>query len=430
MCKLAIGVPTYNRADMVEEMLIRCAEIYQKNGVDVYFFDSSPDEKTADIFLRYKEEYSNIYYRKFPEDTHSNIKVLEIYKEILEMEKYEYLWVCPDYIQLTPLGLTLILRQCEQRVDACILNNRDIEQIGTKIYRDVDRLFLDCAWHMTSYMATMIRLSSFSGIEWDNFYNRYTIPERINFSHVALYFEQLAKLPRIKVSHIPVSALHIRISSYREKSFWRNEVFYILCSCWPDTIRALPECYHNKNTVILKHGVNSKILSWKNFLYYRKENIYNIHIYKKYCTDWKNLTDIPKLQLLILAALPSWVMKVSTYNLKRVKIKRRLRCFCKESLNIYIYGCGYVAGMTTTLLNELNIKFSGYIVSELTGEKKTFNELGVISYEEFLEKETNADIIFALKKEHVDQIMNENQQLKFYRSFYMYPYVNDMETFI
>ena len=99
-------------------------------------------------------------------------------------------------------------------------------------------------------------------------------------------------------------------------------------------------------------------------------------------------------------------------------------------MNIYIYGCGYVAGMTTTLLNELNIKFSGYIVSELTGEKKTFNELGVISYEEFLEKETNADIIFALKKEHVDQIMNENQQLKFYRSFYMYPYVNDMETFI
>ena len=219
MCKLAIGVPTYNRADMVEEMLIRCAEIYQNKGVDIYFFDSSPDERTEVIVLRYKAEYENVYYRKFPADTHSNIKVLEIYKELLGIAEYEYLWLCPDYMQLTPPGLEFVLCQCDQELDAFVLNYRDVEHIGRKAYKDADTFFLDCAWHMSSYMATVIRSASFMDIEWEKFYERYTVPERINFSHLAFYFEQLAKLPEIKAAHVPVSPSHIRVSSYRENSF-------------------------------------------------------------------------------------------------------------------------------------------------------------------------------------------------------------------
>ena len=427
MCKLAIGVPTYNRADMVEEMLIRCAEIYQNKGVDIYFFDSSPDERTEVIVLRYKAEYENVYYRKFPADTHSNIKVLEIYKELLGIAEYEYLWLCPDYMQLTPPGLEFVLCQCDRELDAFVLNYRDVEHIGRKAYKDADTFFLDCAWHMSSYMATVIRSASFMDIEWEKFYERYTVPERINFSHLAFYFEQLAKLPEIKAAHVPVSPSHIRVSSYRENSFWKKEVFYTWCTCWPDTIRALPERYHYKDEVIFKQGINSRILSWNNFLSLRREKIYDIHVYQKYRSEWKNLTDVPGMRLLLLSILPSFAIKGSRYNRKRERIKRRLRKFCKNNPKLYIYGCGYVSRMTTALLKELHIKSEGYIVSDPSGEKKVFNGLKVISCEEFLEKETDASIIFALKKEHADQVMNEHQQLELFRIFFMYPYVNDME---
>ena len=83
--------------------------------------------------------------------------------------------------------------------------------------------------------------------------------------------------------------------------------------------------------------------------------------------------------------------------------------------------------MTTALLKELHIKSEGYIVSDPSGEKKVYKGVKVISCEEFLEKETDASIIFALKKEHADQVMNEHQQLELFRIFFMYPYVNDME---
>lgn len=428
MCKLAICVPTYNRADMIEEMLIRCIEIYQNKGVDIYFFDSSSDERTETVVLRYKEKYHNVYYRKYPEDLHSNRKVLEIYKELLETAGYEYLWLCPDYIQLTSPGLELVLRQCEQELDVCVFNYRDVEQIGMKTYQDVNTLFLDCAWHMSSYMATMIRSASFKDIEWEKFYEKYTVPKRINFSHLALYFEQLAKLPAVKAAHVPVPVSHIRVSSYRENSFWKKEVFYTWCTCWPDTIKALPECYHSKSKVIFKQGINSKILSWNNFLSLRREKIYDIHVYQEYCREWKNLTDVPGAKLLLLAVLPSWAIKGSRYNLKRERLKSRLRKFCKKSPGIYIYGCGYVSRMTTVLLNELHIKLEGYVVSDPSGEKKIFNGLKVISCSEFLEKGTDASIVFALKKEHVDQVIHENRQLKLYPSFFMYPYINDMET--
>ena len=92
MNQLAICVPTYNRAEMIEEMLIRYGKIYQRKEIDVYFYDSSEGERTQQIVENYSKDYKNLHYRRIPSSTHSNIKVLDIYEEFSKERNFQDIW--------------------------------------------------------------------------------------------------------------------------------------------------------------------------------------------------------------------------------------------------------------------------------------------------------------------------------------------------
>lgn len=423
MKQLAICIPTYNQPEMIQEMLIRCLGMYTEAGIDIYIYDSSPGSETDSIISEYQVDYQNIYYSHLPADTHSNLKVLGAYQEIIEMKKYAYLWLCPDYIQLTRQGMECVLDHCRTGFDICVLNYRDVEHIGEKRYTDIDMFFLDCAWHMTSYMATIIRLASFDDVEWEKLYERYTIPKRITHSHVALYFEQLAKMSEVKAVHIPVSSVHIRISPYRKESLWKNDVFLIWCDYWPDMIRALPERYQHKEEVIKKLGVNTGILAWNNFIELRRENIYDIGIFYKYRKEWKNLTNVPCGFLWGLAAIPAkTAILLRRPNLKRRLLIRRLQRFCTEHKTLFIYGCGFMAQKTSSLLKELQVRPCGYVVTDRSGEKQKFHGLPVSECGELPYPNSEVGIIMALNKENTVQVMKERKGLDRYEIFFIHRY--------
>lgn len=423
MNQLAICVPTYHQPKRIQEMMVRCIKIYELLNVDVYFYDSSSDTKTELIILKNQKKYSNIYYRHFPEYTHSNIKVLEAYKEIISMKKYQYFWLCPDYIQLTAKGIECVLNYCAKGFDICVLNYRDVEKIGEKYYTDINKFFLDCAWHMSSYMATIIRLDLFSSIDWNIFYKQYTTPERINHSHVALYFEQLAKLKKVKAVHVPISSVHMSVSSYREDSLWRRDAFSIWCDYWPAMIKALPEQYLNKDKVIKKLGVNTGIFSWSSFVELKKEKIYTYAVYKKYKRQWKRITNVPRIGLWGLAILPlQTIERLKFPSFKRWLMCFRLGVFVRRHKHIYIYGCGFMAKKTSVLLDKLHVNYLGYIVSDCSSEKRSFHYHPVIEYGELPRTDTAVGIIMALSKENTFQVIKEKKGLKNNELFYMFPY--------
>lgn len=425
MNQLAICVPTYGQPKRMQEMMVRCIKNYDLFKIDVYIFDSSPDTRTEAIILKNQEKYHNLYYRHFPADMHSNIKVLEAYREIIAMGKYQYLWLCPDYIQLTYRGTERVLNYCAEGFDICVLNYRDVEKIGEKYYSNINSFFVDCAWHMSSYMASIVSLDLFSSIDWKAFYQRYTTPQRIHHSHVALYFEQLAKLQRVKAVHVPVSSAHMSVSSYRDDSLWRRDVFPIWCDYWPNMIRALPSKYldSNKDKVIKKLGINTGILSWNSFVALKKEKIYTYAVYKKYKHKWKQLTNVPEMGLWMLAVLPVALIERLQYpSLNRWLMRCRLRVFGRSHKKIYIYGCGFMAKRTSILLDELYVNYCGYVVSDRSKEKPSFHHYPVIEYGELPGADRRIGVIMALSRENTLQVIKEKRELKKYDLFYMFPY--------
>lgn len=428
MNQLAICVPTYNRAEMIEEMLIRYGKIYQRKEIDVYFYDSSEGERTQQIVEYYSKDYKNLHYRRIPSSTHSNIKVLDIYEEFSKERKYEYLSVCPDYMQFSEAGIHVIERECEEGFDLCVLNIHDVEHIGRKVYSDRNEVFLDCAWQMTCYVSTVVYLPFLEDTDWAYIRSRYTVPERINHSHVALFFEQLSRKEEFKAVHVPVSLKHISSSSYRKDSYWKEDTFSVWCEYWPSMVQALPECYQNKEKVIRKFGSYSEILSLDNYVRLRREGVYNRGIYKKYCSRWKKLTDVPKRLLWLVAVFPSNIVWIfSTKERKRKFIEDRLIRYCRKHKDIYIYGCGFIAGKTTNVLDKRNIPYLGYIVSDASSEKQRHNGLDVISCDDFCKRVKHAGVILALRKDNALQVIREKQELKQYPLFYMGEYADALE---
>ena len=116
------------------------------------------------------------------------------------------------------------------------------------VYFDINDLFLEMAWHMSSYPATIIRSDLLDEIGWEGMSDKYFKEDRVSLSHIGLYFEALAKKNKVKAIHIPIGSDEVGISSYRKDSMWNYATFMVWCEHWPNTVYALPDIYENKES--------------------------------------------------------------------------------------------------------------------------------------------------------------------------------------
>lgn len=410
--KLAVCIPTYHRSEVVEEFIETAISWYVENKVDIFFYDSSEDEKTEIVVRRWKTKYANLYYIRIDSTIHSNMKVYNIFREIGSSTRYDYLWVCSDSIRWTRNILDKIKISMEQGYDIIIPNYRDVENIGEKEYRDANMLFVDCAWHMTLYGATILKVSTMlKEVDWEILKEKYAVPECINHSHVAFYFEKLSVMQNWKALHISCPSNNLIASDLKKYPGWQKDTFFVWCHCWPTMINKLPEYYKHKEEVIKKSGVNSTILSYSNFIVLRSENILNIEAYRHYKKKWRGLTNVPCIVILFLAIFPQNYVaylggnKAYIYIIKKWILKRKIKKYCDKYKKVYIYGAGRKATRYTNYLYEMSLEFEGYLVSDLTDNVRVMNNHQVLLFNEDLLDSKHIGILVALNKENTEEVL-------------------------
>ena len=404
--KVAVCIPTYNRPDVIQEYIENTVFRYLRHNFDIFIYDSSEDKLTEEIVKKGMQQYTGLHYRKVDSSIHSNRKVYNIFMEFGSRQEYDYLWVCSDYIRWTEFVLDSVRKYIEKKYDIIIPNYQDVEKIGNKEYVDINALFLDCAWHMTLFGATILRVSTMlNDINWNGLVERYMVPDCINHSHVAFYFEKLAAMKGWKAVHLSFSKSDMIVSSMRKYSGWHKD-------CWPTMINKLPECYKNKKRVIKKIGVNSGILSYQNLKKLKRQKIFNKEVYRCYKSEWHNLTNIPRLFIWGLSIIPPELIDWEEYR-KEILLKKRIKKFCQKHDHIYIYGAGRKADRYTGYLNELGIPFEAYLVSEQVDNVKIKENHKVVQFYKELLHTGNVGILLALNEENTKEVM-EKMELCFY----------------
>lgn len=405
----AICIPTYNRPEAINELLTRCLYIYCKLGYDLYIYDSSTNEDTKEVVDQYIKDAEGLFYLRVDSKIHSNMKVYLIYEEFWKKQSHDYIWVQSDSIRWTEDSLESITNVINGgKYDFVIPNYRDVEKIGNKEYREHNDFFRDCAWHMTLYGATIVRIDSvLKEADWDMLKEKYSRQDRINFSHVGLYFEQILKMDSFCAYHMTLSSNSLTSTLYKKASGWRRETFFILCECWPNVINALPSSYLYKKEVIQKHAVNADVLMPEGIKKLRSEGILNYKVYRKYRGVWRQVSNVSDIMILLYSVIPQ---RIITYfikdNINEMKIKRKLKRFCAEHSEIYIYGCGQKGDIYASFLESMDIPYKGFLISEGQKDKSDLHGKPVEVFDDKLLNNRKVGLILALNEKNFGSVVH------------------------
>ncbi|MEG0687462.1 MAG: hypothetical protein RR466_02100, partial [Hungatella sp.] len=366
--------------------------------------------------------YTHIHYIRIPSTWHANRKVMSIFEQYGLEQTYDYLWVSGDAIRFSESVMRQVVSALERRYDMMIVNGVVDCPIGTREYTDANELFQDCACHTILFGGVILNVHTMlAKVPWRKLQEKYEIPERINYSHVGLYFEVLCRLHEFRALHLSVGN-GLRASVLKDKSGWYQEAFQVICEYWPSTINALPQYYTNKIRAMNKLGYYS-CFTPSAFLSYRKGKVYNLSILLKYRKTLEGMSGFDFIQLLGLLYLkprPAVFFANRDFKgyVKELRKEWLLRIFCRVHSVLYIYGAGVRAVQYARYLQEKGIKLQGFIVTAKDGNPDLLLECPVITLAELGKPCGRLGIIMGLSRKNLDAVEPVLKKLNMWQNTY------------
>ena len=413
---LAVFVPTYGKSLLIEDLLEGSLDLYAKYRIDLYIYDSSEDDETERITKTYQEKNKNLYYVRLPSDMHSNIKVYRIYQKYGWVRDYDYVWLCNDSLRAYEMviqKLTGIIAVCDY--DMLVMHPKTTDALEELVYTDINNFFVDNAWKLTRYGACILKTCTMlNGVDWKYLDGKYMVPDKVNFSHLCYYFEQIITLSDFKAISVFVE---LHGSEMKKYSSWRDSTFLVWLVYYVSAVNALPDVYINKTAAIKQHGLHTQIFLRENLLALRKDGILNKDVYKEYKREWATYSGRPLLMFFLYAMLPIKILSVYEFLVVHNTIKhyfalRRLERFCKKYEIIYLYGAGRVAKRYLGYLKKMDIRVQGIVVTGTDEHsQKKLNGLPIKSID-MLKDWENTGIVLGLNQFNaleVNEYLNEKR---------------------
>ena len=302
--KLAIAIPTYNRASILKENILLMLEEIRIYSIPIYISDDSVDNDTESIIAEVKKEYEYVYYYK----NHPGLGHDKNCLRTLALPTEEYIWYLGDSIIIKHGGIKKVLEIIEnKKYDFVAVNaeNRNID-FTSRIYDEGNKLLVEIGWHLTMTSATIYSNRIHKLIE------RLDLVKCKNFPQTALIFESFAQ------GNSELFWINDRIiyGNKNKKSYWNNAVFDVFLIDWDFFISNLPSFYLNTNKkyVVQKHSEKTGLFTLMRFLDYRSKGIYSFQILLKYLKQIRFNSKVNIVLLMLISIAPKWLLNI----LKRI----------------------------------------------------------------------------------------------------------------
>lgn len=418
---LAVCIPTYCNHEYIELLIDHEIDHYCELGFSLYIFDSSPDDDTFIVVDNYKKEYKNLFYYKFSPDIHSNEKVYNVFQMAGEEIECDYLWVRSDALLCDKVLLYAIKDYLKKEYDYIytIIQGKEYKRIFE--INDRQSFFEDYAWRVCLYGAAILNVKTvLSGIDWDYMTNRYLDDEKINFSHVCLYFEQMSRKS--------FNALVIDVPEYlyyengrKKQSSWRNDSLELWLKRWPAAINSLPDIYKNKIRAIRAFGSDGDFFKPYNLKILRDEGVLDLDACKKYKRYIESYSGV---------SLQSFTEAVQSERNDETKYSFEYKEFCDLSdfctnySRLVIYGCGKVSGKYADYMMTRGILFDAFIVSDdkIESQKMQYKDHLVVGLSQF-DFTDDTGVILGLNRKNQLEIKDLLKKKVSLENVFSYPFV-------
>lgn len=295
--KLAISIPTYDRADSIDLMLNEIINITEELKIGVYIFDGSPNDETKKICEKYKN-YTCLNYISHTGEAKKR------HWEAAIIPDCDYLWICRDRSILKSEFYGIILRLLEENYDvmviADIINNSDKKM------------------HLMSSPCDLFKYYLLSMTLFGSYIVKKEILELVNKSIEAKYYKSFALLSKVFqgiAKKKDFKALNVPFD-YKQNSFiipntnrlTPEQLFDIWGDDWIKMIDDLPPCY-NEYKEKAKHARDIDFWKFYSILDLRMHGSIDLKNVIKYHNVIKQVSSNPLLFFIFAGLIPQKLVK-------------------------------------------------------------------------------------------------------------------------
>jgi glycosyltransferase involved in cell wall biosynthesis len=315
--KLAIAIPTYNRAEILEENLLLMLPDLKRHSIPVYISDDSSDCKTEEAINKLQLQYEHIYYRhnqqRFGHD--------ENFFATLAMPDTDYVWYMGDAHYFKSDFICEILEVLDEAMDFCFIN-AIVEDHVSRHVDNIHDFLVDRTWYLTLTGATIygrkprsLMVDDKKKKAWCNFVQLGLILEYCSQSTALVYW---------------YGKPAIGSNEKKKSSYWSKNVFDVFVVDWVRLIRSFDYLFSESEqiAIIKSSSINTGLFSFKNLLSIRKNRAINLTLLRKHKLNFAIATSISPLWAYVISLIP-----ISMVSLLFICVKTSKKLLSKQSTN-------------------------------------------------------------------------------------------------
>lgn len=397
MKKLLICVPTYNRAQTIQQWIDCERETLLREEVDVLFVDSSENEGTKKVVNDAIDNgFNNLKYVAVDSTIDGNYKALLVYK-MAEQYEYEYIWMTHDHTAYLKNSVDYILKTIQEtNSDFYVLN---IYSSGMKNIR-LDSLedFAEKSVPLLGrYGASIVSRERFlCGVDWEAVEKKWYKADTISWAHVGWWLERASQIDEFKSTLIEVDykeyvTLTIANQNIDYRRSWFDQTIQVCAGRWYSLIKKLPNTYRNKKQLYKK--AYSEWRSKYTYLQCKKEGAYGIKVFWELRKGiWATVNKKDFIIVFLISIMPYFLSRKIVFG----NVEKIVKTYRKQGYKIAIYGAGMYAKMCADYLLDTGITFDSFVVTDKKNNEEEIKGHKIFSIDEYIAENEKLYVIVAV----------------------------------
>lgn len=255
---IAYCIPVYKHNEQLTESVTGCIEYLTNHKIDIYVYDSSPDDLNRNFIASLQEQgYDNLYYISIDDKVIPADKVMMIYQQEYMQKKYDYIWLVKDRSYWSEDLISRVANTCEKNPEAIVLhtidnpNNEGIEY--KDIYNQAPELYRDWAWLITSWDSLVLSTEKIiKQVNFDELRAKYYIDNDTNFPPVITLFTALSQKDNCNVIILNAESGVHNFNALMDETGREEVLFKVWGYNWYHTNMLLPNVYNEFKAYVIK----------------------------------------------------------------------------------------------------------------------------------------------------------------------------------
>jgi glycosyltransferase involved in cell wall biosynthesis len=311
--RLALAIPTYQRASIVAENLAAMADEVRALGVAIYISDDSPDDATEVIVRELRQIIPNLHYRRNTPASGHDANLIAT----LCWGDAEYVWLMGDAMRVKPGYLGRILAFLDDQDFLFVRGHSEDPRMIPQMQGEEALAFIrEALWHQTLTGATIYHSRV---CDWVREQGTALMVKR-NFPQLSVVLGYASTRP-VKIGWFGEAA----IASVTKLSYWRARAVGVFVDDWASLILAFPIVIPEKfrKRVIRSHSQNTKLFTPETLLELKPSGEFSWSSLRR--PHFLNAMHLPYWQVVGLLTVPTAVIAVTAATARAKRGRQWLR---------------------------------------------------------------------------------------------------------